>query len=686
MPLPKHHQGTSSAAHRDFSEAELFSKMELLIRIGINYLKLNKGEQGARVINEAFELVKDLPDKALVSRFYEGMGDSLFKGGAFEIAVTMYSRAARLLMSQDPKHIHRDHFTVLGRIVTSMGQACLESGRTKDAITDFDTALLSQTLFDDKERIADTLSRLMTAHTKLGNRRLAILFGKQAVNIYQESRQAINPLPQAAQKAFLRGNRVIYEQLADLLIQEGRNDEALEVINRYQDQAAFDSALGKSNPLLKLSLTPNESSAIAQYENSRVTLRSVGLNLERFLGQEEKEDREIGPLLEEAYNAYIKTSDKIQSDFEKTSLQKDGLESIDDTRRLKALLKDVGQRVGVIYTFATKDRFYVLLITSVGMKVFCNPIKAAELKAKAKAFLAALESPVSNPQKVGADIYTVIFQSTSTQDKSITLESELESYNPEVLIWSLDSALRSISVAALYDPQRKQYLAEKYETATFTRTSPEQYLRKPEPWAEGLGVGIFRDELTAIFGNSETGKEGIVRGRILFDKDFTYDKMTAAMKERRWSLVHLSSHFRFLPGRSDESYLRLGDGTRLSLADLQEKTPDLFRGVELLVLSACKSAAQQASPTGTEVDGFAELAQRLGAGSVIAGLWEISDDAALKLMSEFYQLHKKNPDWPKSKILREAQLKLLRGKVRDSKQSLSHPYYWAPFVLYGRFR
>ena len=43
----------------------------------------------------------------------------------------------------------------------------------------------------------------------------------------------------------------------------------------------------------------------------------------------------------------------------------------------------------------------------------------------------------------------------------------------------------------------------------------------------------------------------------------------------------------------------------------------------LLTLSACDTAATRADANGKEIDGFAELAQRLGANAVMATLWQV---------------------------------------------------------------
>jgi CHAT domain-containing protein len=173
--------------------------------------------------------------------------------------------------------------------------------------------------------------------------------------------------------------------------------------------------------------------------------------------------------------------------------------------------------------------------------------------------------------------------------------------------------------------------------------------------------------------------------------------------------VHIASHFSSRAGDPDNSALLLGDGKKFTLAEMEKKR-GLFGGVELLVLSACKTSVQQANAYGKVIEGLAGLSQRLGANAVIATLWNVSDLAASERDILFYRLYREHQNWPKSEILRQSQLSLLHGTLRlesdearavsaegcsaargrrfhaDPNAPLAHPYYWAPFVLYGSSR
>jgi CHAT domain-containing protein len=197
----------------------------------------------------------------------------------------------------------------------------------------------------------------------------------------------------------------------------------------------------------------------------------------------------------------------------------------------------------------------------------------------------------------------------------------------------------------------------------------------------------------------------VVTGKTVVNKQFT--AKTLEKLDGQWPLVHVVSHFVLTAGDSSSSFLLLGDGERYSLAKMRE-SPDLFAGVELLAVPICDTAVHDSDYYGKEIETMADLAQRLGANSVLASLWKVSYDVTPKLMLRFYELAQAHPDWSKAELLRQAQLGLLRGEIRidsdanvtrgqcgprvqprnlsSAKTFFAHPFYWSAFVLYGTGR
>lgn len=198
----------------------------------------------------------------------------------------------------------------------------------------------------------------------------------------------------------------------------------------------------------------------------------------------------------------------------------------------------------------------------------------------------------------------------------------------------------------------------------------------------GKKVGFYKlenaeTEVEKIFGTKQ--KRGIINGDVLPNQQFTKESLFKALKLNR-PLVHIASHFRFEAGDASSSFLLLGDGNILTLEEIKTAPDDLFKGVELLTLSACETGVQKERESdGREIDGFAELAQHKDAKAILASLWKVDDESTTKLMTEFYQT-RQTKKLTKAEALQRAQLSLLKD------EDFSHPYYWSPFILIGNWR
>jgi CHAT domain-containing protein len=94
------------------------------------------------------------------------------------------------------------------------------------------------------------------------------------------------------------------------------------------------------------------------------------------------------------------------------------------------------------------------------------------------------------------------------------------------------------------------------------------------------------------------------------------------------------------------------------------------RGLELLALSACETAAGD----DRAALGLAGVAVRAGARSALATLWSVDDRVSAELVSEFYAgLGREKLS--RAEALQRAQVEVL------STRSYRHPGYWAPFLL-----
>ncbi|AFZ34754.1 filamentous hemagglutinin outer membrane protein [Stanieria cyanosphaera PCC 7437] len=288
------------------------------------------------------------------------------------------------------------------------------------------------------------------------------------------------------------------------------------------------------------------------------------------------------------------------------------------------------------------------------------------------------------------------------------LEAELKANQVDVLVFSMDSGLRLIPIAALYDG--KQFLIEKYAVAlvpSFGLTDT-RYVDVSQSPILAMGASKFKDqfplptmpiELQNVISNPR-------QGELFLNEQFTVNNFkTQNLRARPFRIIHLGTHAEFLAGEFQDSYIQFYD-QKLKLPQLREISDELgwnttqSAPVELLVLSACQTAIGNEK---AEL-GFAGLAVQAGVKSTLASLWYVSDLGTLALMSEFYD--ELSDSLIKAEALRQTQLKMLKGQVvvdngklqlsngnslelpaefPKGNLSFSHPYFWSSFTLVGNW-
>ena len=147
----------------------------------------------------------------------------------------------------------------------------------------------------------------------------------------------------------------------------------------------------------------------------------------------------------------------------------------------------------------------------------------------------------------------------------------------------------------------------------------------------------------------------------------------------RASLLHVSTHAvadMDNPERSRLLFSPDAAGEPNNYVFLKELYDLDLRGVNLATLSACDTERGKLVP-GEGIQAFSRALLSAGSKSTLTTLWRVPDQPTAEFMKQFYYfLLKKHKN--KAEALRLAKLEFLRsGTV------LSHPSYWAAFVLNG---
>jgi CHAT domain-containing protein len=514
----------------------------------------------------------------------------------------------------------------------------------------------------------------------------------------QSYSEAIQLLETAVQKAKqLEDNRTQSYALG-LLGRLSENLGAGEKAKEYTEQALKEAWQSQASDLTyqwqwqlgRLLKTQGKSeAAIAVYRQAVKTLQSlrrdlVSINPEiQFTFRESVEPlyREyVGLLLPPQGTAQVSQQNLADAREAIDSLQLAELENFFRVTCLDAqsvLLDQVTDRddptAAVIYPILLEDRFEIIIkLPQQPLRHYTTPI---DNKKKVERILGRLVQSLTewNSQETltyAQQVYNWLLRPA---------EGDLAKSPVKTLVFVLDSALRNVPMAVLYDGQK--YLVEKYGIAL----TPGLQLLDPRP--------LKRGELRALTAGLSEARRGfpslrfvprelkqvqsqVPRSLELLNQEFTSAALQNTVNSAPFPVIHLATHGQF-SSQAEETFILTWDGP-LNVNQLNNflRSRDLSRmgSIELLVLSACETLTgdQRAAL------GLAGVAIRAGARSTLATLWSVNDEATAFVMGQFYEALK-DPTVTKAEALRRAQLCLLK----DSQ--FERPHFWAPYVLVGNW-
>jgi len=611
--------------------------------------------------------------------------------------------------------------------LNNIGLAHSDLGENQEALKYYGQALPLFRAVRDRSGEATTLNNLMSFWKSQQQLRVAVYYGKQSVNRYQELRAAIGGLDKELQRNFLKSKEYTYRALADLLIMLGRLPEAQQVLDLLKEEEYFSYLRRDGNEADALkgraTLTPTEARLEKEYAEIADLVTALGKELEELnrltqplpaqLARRTDVDGKLR-LATERFQAYL---GRLEKELGNSKDAGERLTQIQTSEGFQDTLRELGAGTVALYTVVGEKKYSVILTPGSGPQVAAETsITREELNKKIFALKDALRNPKVDPRPLAAELYNLLIA---------PMEKNLEGAKAETLMFSLDGALRYLPMAALYDAKRGQYLIERYRVVIYTPAGATDLKNAARANWRGLGFGVSKAikneevgsfsalggvplELRSVIRSGQNAG-GVMDGEVYLDEQFTEQRFSDSLRTHQFPLIHIASHFSFKPGDSLKSFLLLGDGKPLTMEKLRS-IPNLFSGVDLLALSACETGVGEKDAEGKEVEGFAVLAQRKGAKAVLATLWPVADDSTAKLMQEFYRLRETQKGINKAEALQQAQLSLLRGGLKGGKESekraeivgatapsqaafkpdpnaeYAHPYYWAPFILIGNWR
>lgn len=684
--------------------------------IGLVHGERRQHASAIAALNTALAIRKALGDKFGEAKTLNNLGMELSATGQTEAAETVLLEALQVLETLETR-------PQLAATLDSMGNLYLDAGRPANSLPYLYRALALWRETDQRDGERITLGNIGHALQLTGQKEAAVVFYKLSVNVTQAIRGELSTLSRSARGAYVDRIDRYYRQLADLLIDLGRLAEAEQVLAMLKEEEYFEFLRGAPAAGSRLMATASFSVAerpwAERYDAISSELVRVGRDYADLKSRPQQTlddlDRERLTQLEAdmriARRAFRACLRELEAAFVAQSPQRAkefGAKELQSLRQLQTTLRQLGRGTVLIHTLLTDERLRLLLTTAEQQLHRDSPVTASELNRRIVAFRDALQTPGSALSAQARNLYQTLLG---------PLAEDLRQAQAETLLLSLDDTLRYLPFAALHDG--RAYLVERYRLVVYTAAARAHLTTTPRAaWrVAGLGVSkaagdgfpalpeVRRELDTVVLETNHADRNGVLPGVIALDEDFTSDRFTAELRAG-FPVVHIASHFQFLPGTEDDSFLLLGDGRKLTLADLQDGDFPLD-AVDLLTLSACETAYGGRDARGREIEGFAVLAQQLGAKAVVATLWPVADASTATFMAAFYRNHETGIT--KAEALRRTQIEFASGNIQQSAAMplpagrgvvavpgatgtpadatpgtrYSHPYYWAPFVLIG---
>lgn len=536
-------------------------------------------------------------------------------------------------------------------------------------------------------RVQADMADLLAAQGQNG---AAILAGKQAVDTVQTLRRGVSDASRALQTSFLDDKRGVYLRLTDRLITAGRIDEAQDVLQmlKEQDQYEWSERGGSQDPrTTTVPFNEVEATALKRYEalrDQQVQWTREQADLDRLekAGRATQAQRQrldeirsrVWPQIHAAVTAFYA---QVQRDAQAATPSRSWPDLRRQQRRLQSVVNQLGQAmpeahvVALQYIRVPGEPRLSIVLTAPGALPLVRQVRidAKALDDRVVQATQLLRTPSSDParlRKALGDLHQWLIA---------PIEGDLRQWGARTIMLSLNDSLRYLPFSALYNPRTQRYLAEDHATLLFN-DAVDGYEPKPSPKLRLAAMGLTQpvdglaplrhvpEELDAVL------QAPLVSGRRYLDAAFSKPVLRNVLADGS-NVLHVASHFRFVPGASANSRLYLGDRSTLTVAELQSQDWR-FDDAYLITLSACETG-KGTGGFGQEVEGLGAVVLEQGAQAALVTLWRISDAHTPDLMRQFYaslSTQRKGAAWALQ-------------AVQSREAPRRHPYYWAPFVLMG---
>jgi len=539
--------------------------------------------------------------------------------------------------------------------------------------------------------------------------------------------------PVGSSSSFYLDNKInTYDVLINNLVNLEETREAFKYSEEFKVQGLL-TLVGKGNPLLSGDI-PDELYVKVKHLEKEIVNTNIELSQtysKAALDEEKAESDSLNQRLQFLKDEFQNSLDIIQiynANYAKIENQIQGIQ----LDKLQSLLSDED---ALVEYFVGEENLYIWVVRKNFFQCESLPLERNDLIKKIQDFrqpFADLKAgkiksitEMAFDVKLAHELYQIVFQPlekhlTTKTKNLIVVPHDILYYLPfSVLVAQVED--EPVSQHVLFSEYKNaRFLLEKYAISYLQSANllnPELWRRNPSKEFDGrlLAFGnpdfnlslkqvrdrktkndsfdllsfLFRSSNGWIFEPLPKSEHEVRNISEMFHPSLSFTRMDASEDNFKkyssnYTMLHLATHS--IVDDSQPLYSRI--------VFTQDDDPDedgflqtyeifnLDLNADLVTLSACETGLGKLSKS----EGFVGLTRAFmyaGARSLLVSLWSVDESTAL-LMEEFYG--NLSRDQTKTKALRNAKLSVIGKTVKLDKGleiSLAHPFYWAPFVLFG---
>jgi len=584
----------------------------------------------------------------------------------------------------------------LGMIYNNIGTTYSNLGNFNESDHYYQEALRLASIYDDRIFIWETYLEAGNSYKEQGKYAEAIHNYENAIAFIEDIRSRM-VLEDLKASYFGSGKRIeAYQNLIDLLIKLNRLDPG-----KGYDREAFNYL--------------ERAKARAFLDSLEVSKIDVSQGIDPLLANREKElmrdlSRAYHRLM--AYDMPAKDKDELS---EQIQSMEDQLQSLKREIRLSSpayadlkypevityeeARKELLRRGDAYLAFSiAKEASYAFVLSSTGLRIFNVPNRESLQKQVAE-YRMALSDRQNKDFQLGRELFTELVGPGLEPGlkRLIIIPDDVLNVLPfETLLTNNDAhswLIRDYMISYVPSLSSLRFLKQRYDS----RPRPHQdllaigdatYRTNSKRIGEGPDSGFVID-----LGSTESVHLSPLKYSALevqnISRLFRPRKVSLLEREdatKRWlgshdltdyRIIHFATHSLIDDQRPARSAIVLSfnpdhvDDGLLQARDIY----NLKMNTDLVTLSACQTGLGQFI-RGEGIEGLSRAFFYAGTSSILMSLWSVNDQATCQLMELFYR-HLRGGE-PLTGALREAKLEMIHSAV------LSHPYYWAAFIINGK--